>query len=183
MTARSPRVPVLLRQLRAVDLQICRQFNRLNRLVWASRLFGLVSRLGDGPFWYANMLAMIAVHRTQGVVAVAHMLLVGIVCLMLYKWVKEATMRIRPFERHAGILKNVEPLDRYSFPSGHTLHAVAFNYVAILHFPLWGAALIGFTLLVAASRLVLGLHYPSDVIGGAAIGATVATASLPLLST
>jgi undecaprenyl-diphosphatase len=73
-------------------------------------------------------------------------------------------------------------LDQFSFPSGHTLHSVAFTLVVYYHFPGSVWLLTPFTLLVAISRPLLGLHYPSDVLAGAAIGATIALCSqqLPL---
>lgn len=66
------------------------------------------------------------------------------------------------------------PLDRFSFPSGHTLHAVCFTLVACAHYPGLLLLLVPFTLLVAASRLILGLHWLSDVIAGAGIGGLMA---------
>jgi undecaprenyl-diphosphatase len=79
-----------------------------------------------------------------------------------------------------GIRAGTPPLDRYSFPSGHTLHAVSFTAIATAHFPELGWVLVPFTVLVAASRVVLGLHYPSDVLAGAAIGAALAGAGVLL---
>ena len=73
-----------------------------------------------------------------------------------------------------------DPLDPFSFPSGHTLHAVAFSIVAIAFYPVLAWLLVPFTLLVAASRVVLGLHYPSDVAAGAALGARIAQGALAL---
>ena len=61
-----------------------------------------------------------------------------------------------------------------SFPSGHTMHAVAFAWQASAHFPELGWVLVPLAALIAASRVVLGLHYPSDVLAGAAIGAALA---------
>lgn len=58
------------------------------------------------------------------------------------------------------------------------LRAVAFALVACWHYAGLAVLLVPFTLLTAASRVVLGLHYPSDVLAGAAIGAVVAVASL-----
>jgi undecaprenyl-diphosphatase len=74
----------------------------------------------------------------------------------------------------------VEPLDEFSFPSGHTLHAVAFSVVALAYFPALAVVLTPFIVLTAISRIALGLHYPSDVFAGAAIGAGVGLVALRL---
>ena len=73
------------------------------------------------------------------------------------------------------------PLDRYSFPSGHTLHAVLFTAIAIHHVPALAIVLVPFALLVAALRVVLGLYYLIDVLAGAALGALIAAVSQALL--
>ena len=64
-----------------------------------------------------------------------------------------------------------------SFPSGHTLHAVTFSMIACAYFPALAVILVPFALLVAISRMVLGLHYPSDVLAGAALGLAIAICS------
>ena len=55
------------------------------------------------------------------------MALVGLVNLLIYKLIKTLTRRERPYVQHPGIHASRAPLDRYSFPSGHTLHTVAFG--------------------------------------------------------
>jgi undecaprenyl-diphosphatase len=87
-------------------------------------------------------------------------------------------VRERPYIGLIGIDCAMPPLDRYSFPSGHTLHAVGFTTVAVTAFPALAALLVPFAVLVAASRVILGLHYPTDVLAGAAIGYGVAQAVL-----
>ena len=82
--------------------------------------------------------------------------------------------------RHPGINLAMPPLDRYSFPSGHTLHAVSFAWQAIAHFPALSWILVPAASLIALSRVVLGLHYPTDVLAGAAIGALLAACGLAL---
>jgi undecaprenyl-diphosphatase len=69
------------------------------------------------------------------------------------------------------------PLDRFSFPSGHTLHAAAFTTVALAYYPMLAWLLVPFAVLVAMSRVILGLHYPSDVFARAAIGLSLAAIS------
>jgi undecaprenyl-diphosphatase len=77
-----------------------------------------------------------------------------------------------------GMRRYVEPRDEFSFPSGHTLHAVAFAGIAVWYFPALALLLLPFVVLTALSRIALGLHYPSDVVAGAGIGAAVALGSL-----
>jgi undecaprenyl-diphosphatase len=126
------------------------------------------------------MLALLLAHGTDAALPVAHMLGVGIVCTLLYRTLKQGTLRPRPYEVHAHIAAAAAPLDRFSFPSGHTLHAVAFTLVALAYYPALAPLLVTMTAAVAASRMVLGLHYPSDVLAGAALGAAVALGSLGL---
>jgi undecaprenyl-diphosphatase len=87
-------------------------------------------------------------------------------------------VRERPFITHASIDPAAAPLDRYSFPSGHTLHAVSFAWQASAHFPELAWVLLPLAGLIAGSRVVLGLHYPSDVLAGAAIGGALAQLGL-----
>lgn len=147
---------------------------------WEVVLFRAVSRLGNGIFWYALMGALIVWHGYTALPAVAHMLAAGLVGTLLYMWLKGATERPRPYQACPTICCLTAPLDRFSFPSGHTLHAVTFSIIATAYYPALAALVWPFTLLVAASRLVLGLHYPSDVVVGALLGAAIAGLSLTL---
>ena len=75
----------------------------------------------------------------------------------------------------------IAPLDEFSFPSGHTLHAVSFSLVALAYYPILAWLLLPFALSVAVSRVVLGMHYPSDVLAAVAIGTGLASLSLWLI--
>lgn len=152
------------------ELHLCRFFNTYVEKKYVQHLFAAVSRIGDGVVWYATMVMLPFVWGLSALAVVAKMLLVGGVGLLIYKQLKQRTKRQRPCKRHFGISHPVAPLDEYSFPSGHTLHAVGFTAVAGAHFPVLWWLLAPLTALIAMSRLVLGLHYPSDVIVGALIG-------------
>ncbi|MFP7723819.1 phosphatase PAP2 family protein [Lysobacter sp. A3-1-A15] len=137
-----------------------------------------VSRLGDGVFWYALMATIVVVDGMRGLHASLHLAATGVVAVSLYKWLKRWTRRPRPCASDARIHAPVAPLDEFSFPSGHTLHAVAFSIVAVAHYPGLAWLLVPFAASVAVSRVVLGLHYPSDVLAATALGTALASASI-----
>jgi undecaprenyl-diphosphatase len=173
-------VTIFVRVDRA-EQRLCILANAVCRRRVLRGLFRVVSRLGDGVVWYALMAAMPLFFGLsqwqQGLRVSAQMLCAGAFGLVLYKFLKRRLVRERPFIGLIGIECAMPPLDRYSFPSGHTLHAVLFTAIAIRHVPELAVLLVPFALMVAASRVVLGLHYPSDVLAGATLGALVAAVS------
>ncbi len=156
------------------DLQITRACNRLCRARPVRRFFALVSRLGDGLWWYALILAIPFLYGPAALGVSLRMAITGALGLLVYKWIKARTARPRPFTRSHQIAPGTAPLDQFSFPSGHTLHATAFTLVAVAGLPGLFWLTVPFAVAVALSRLVLGLHYPSDVLAGAALGAALA---------
>lgn len=159
----------------------CLVANRWGERPFVRAYFRAVSRLGDGSIWYVLMAAIILVEGWAGLAASAHLAATGCVALFLYRRLKIWTRRARPCNADERIRAWVAPLDEFSFPSGHTLHAVAFSLVAIAHYPVLAWVLLPFTLSIAASRVVLGVHYPSDVLAATAIGTTLAWLSLWLV--
>lgn len=168
----------LLAWIALPELGLCHTLNRWGRRPGPRLLFRTVSRLGDGPIWYALMFGIAVLGGASGPRAGAHLAVIGLVCLLLYRSLKRATRRPRPFAQHHSIKAHIAPLDEFSFPSGHTLHATAFSVVACTYYPGLAWVLVPFTLLIALSRVILGLHYPSDVLAAFAIGAGIAAASL-----
>jgi undecaprenyl-diphosphatase len=154
----------------SAERRLCLAMNRWCARRALRRLFGIVSRLGDGVFWYTLMAVLAVAGGMRGAVAALHMALTGLVAAAMYRGLKRWTRRPRPFRAHNGIVPYIAPLDEFSFPSGHTLHAVSFTMIALAYFPMLAPVLVPFTILVAMSRIVLGLHYPSDVLAATAIG-------------
>jgi undecaprenyl-diphosphatase len=173
--------PTLLPEPATGELRLALALNQLGVHRPVLLLFRAASRLGDGVFWYALMSVLALLGGADGLSAATHMALTGLVVAGLYRAMKGVIRRPRPFRRHAGIVARVRPLDEFSFPSGHTLHAVSFSLVAIAWYPFLAWILLPFTLLVAASRVILGVHYPSDVLAACAIGAAIAGVSLSLV--
>ena len=158
------------RQISAFDEALCIRCNRISRFRPVSLFFKLVSRIGDGAFWYALMAVLPPVYGPVALAVVARMALAGMLGVLAYKWLKAKTLRPRPYQICPAVHAVAAPLDQFSFPSGHTLHAVSLSWVAAAYFPELGPLLFATAALIAASRPILGLHYPSDVAAGAAIG-------------
>ena len=159
----------------------CLQVNQWATHAAVRRYFAAVSRLGDGAFWYWLMALIVLVEGWDGLGASAHLAATGCTALFLYRRLKRWTRRARPCNADARIRAWVAPLDEFSFPSGHTLHAVAFSLAAIAHYPALAWVLSPFTASVAASRVVLGVHYPSDVLAATGMGVALASLSLWLV--
>jgi undecaprenyl-diphosphatase len=161
-----------------LEQRLCLAINGLSTRSSVRSFFAAVSRVGDGWVWYALMVVLAATQGVYGVRAALAMGLASLVGVGLYKVLKARLVRERPYLTHQDIRVGCAPLDRYSFPSGHTLHAVLFSIVAIAWFPALAAVLVPLALLIALSRVVLGLHYPTDVLVGALLGWGLAELSL-----
>ena len=142
------------------------------------RLLFWCSRLGDGHLWVALLLVLPVAGGPLGWHCAKLLAVVGAVNLAIYWTIKIGTRRSRPCAQCPGIKACAPIPDVFSFPSGHTLHAAAFALLLSAHYPALAPLLWFYTLLVAVARVVLGLHFPSDVLVGGLIGA--ATASLAL---
>lgn len=170
----------LFHRVDAFEERLCVRMNRACRREGVREFFRIVSRLGDGFFWYLLLLLLPVCYGEAALVPAAVMGGVAVVGIALYTFLKNRLVRERPYVTCVGISAGTSPLDRYSFPSGHTLHAVAFTTQATAHFPELAWLLVPFAALVAASRVVLGLHYPTDVLAGATLGALLACAGLAM---
>ncbi|MGH8238897.1 MAG: phosphatase PAP2 family protein [Steroidobacteraceae bacterium] len=175
------RTAQLFRRVDAFEHSWCLRLNRGCSQPAVRDVFSAISKLGDGVFWYGLIALLPVVYGEPALYPALRMAVVGLIGVGLYKYLKSRLVRERPYISLAGIVPGTRALDRYSFPSGHTLHAVSFTTLAVDSFPELAVLLVPFATLIAASRVVLGLHYPSDVAAGALIGAALATLSMVLV--
>jgi undecaprenyl-diphosphatase len=170
----------ILQYFDELEIGLCLRVNRYGRPEAVRRFFSVISRLGDGGAWLLLGGVVLLVRGPETLPFILHAAVVATIGATIYKLLKHRLVRERPYVANNMILCGTPPLDRYSFPSGHTLHAVSFTTLFGEFDPLLLIAAAPFAILVAISRIVLGLHYPSDVLAGAAIGALLARASLSL---
>jgi undecaprenyl-diphosphatase len=177
----SAKVLLAIAWLDQAELNACRAFNRSVRRAGLLRLFRIASRLGDGVLWYSLMALLALAGGSAGRMTALQCAAAGVVGLALYRGLKNVLVRERPYMTHSAIVCAGRPLDRFSFPSGHTLHAVCFTIIISAALPWAAVLLVPAALLIALSRMVLGLHYPTDVVAGGLLGAAIALATLSLM--
>ena len=171
----------LFHHVLASDLRITESVYAWRPPRWVCALTVGATRLGDGWLWLA-LAALLAAggsdyHRVLAVAAIA-----GGVASVTFTVLKRRFRRPRPCDRARHPLFAVRPPDCFSFPSGHTINAFAIATVLALQWPLFTPALGALAASIGASRVVLGLHYVSDVAAGALLGLLIGlTAGLTLL--
>ena len=163
------------------DHNLMRRVNRWRPPRWFQRWMLLASRAGDGWLWYTLGIFVLAVggpERYAAVCASGGAILAGIV---LFTAIKRISKRRRPcaFERHCW--STLLPPDQFSFPSGHSITAFACVVPMSLIYPDAGPALYFAAASVAASRILLGMHFLSDVVIGSALGATLGYSAFRLI--
>jgi len=157
-----------------LDLKGCLYLNQWSHQQQIANFFKVISRLGNGVFWYVMLFIVWVMNGVMFSLQIIYLLLSCSMGTAIYKILKVKTTRPRPYQVHQVIRLGEHPLDHFSFPSGHTLHAVMVTMVLGFIQPILLILMLPFTILVALSRMILGLHYPSDVLVGALIGATMA---------
>jgi undecaprenyl-diphosphatase len=172
----------LFRRFDAAEQRLCISFNRWSHRNSIRLFFAAISRLGNGVFWYVLILSLPVVAGMSGGIHALQFTTTGFIGVFIYKWMKQHWVRERPYISHLTIRAGTAPLDRYSFPSGHTLHAVSFAILFSVYYPPLAWIVVPFAALVAVSRVVLGLHYPTDVAVGALLGATLAGISINVMA-
>ena len=138
---------------------------------WLVPIFLVATVLGGG--W--GLLAIVPFAFPRATRTATLWLLAAIVAQSATVAVLKAVVaRVRPCEALAWCvpLVVVSP-GSHSFPSGHATGSFAFAAFIALRAPRWAAPAFAFAALVAWSRCVLGVHYPSDVLAGALLGGLI----------
>ena len=113
--------------------------------------------------------------RWMAIGAIITAIATGVCC---FQWLKKVTGRKRPCHIEPHCWSNTLPPDQFSFPSGHTITAFAASVPLWSFYPALTEGLIFCAVSVAISRILLGMHFVSDVIAGGLIGSLIGLAAV-----
>lgn len=153
-----------------------RMFSRLNNSATHGMLVRsckLISKSGDGVLYIALGAWLYVEHGFDDALFKA-LLLAFSIERPLYFLLKNGFKRNRPQQALPGFSSVIRPSDQFSFPSGHT--SAAFMVATLVsHFsPGLSLVMYPWALLVGFSRVVLGVHFPTDTLVGVMLGVSVA---------
>jgi undecaprenyl-diphosphatase len=147
-----------------------------------ARIARQVSRLGDGPL-YAVLALLLWLAGDSGARHLVLAMVLGFLMeLPLYLLLKRTIQRPRPADAQAALNAFIKPSDRFSFPSGHTAAAFMVAVLVSAWYPAMAPLVFSVALAIGASRVLLGVHYPSDIGAGAVLGSSCALLALMLQS-
>lgn len=144
----------------------------------AAQVARMISRLGDGPLYavLGVLLALFEAHSGRSLLAGA--LLAFLIELPLYLVLKNLIRRPRPADAIDSLSAFIQPSDKFSFPSGHTAGAFVMATLLTAYYPVCAPVVYPLAAMVGISRVMLGVHFPTDIVAGALLGLSCAFFSL-----
>lgn len=142
----------------------------------------LISKLGDGGVYLVIGLLVAWLDIERGIDFLLAGLFVFAIELPVYMFLKQAIKRDRPCDRFADVIPQITPSDKFSLPSGHAAAAFVFATVLSYYYPALMLPAYTVASLIALARVFLGVHYPTDILAGAALGLISSVIGLNLLA-
>src|SRR5271170_4151829 len=164
-------------QIQSNDHRLMRRVHRWRAPRWFRILMIVMTRLGDGWLWYSLGLILVLFGGAHRFAAIGAALSAAVAGIFLFRALKRTSRRKRPCEVEPHCWAAILPPDKYSFPSGHSITAFAVAISLGLFYPELLATLLTVAMLIAASRIILGMHFLSDVLAGSAIGVMLGVVS------
>src|SRR5579864_4062873 len=164
-------------QIQSNDHRLMRRVHRWRAPRWFRILMIVATRGGDGWLWYALGLILVVFRGPHRFAAIGAATSAAVAGIFIFRSLKHASHRKRPCEIEPHCWASILPPDKYSFPSGHSITAFAIALSIGLFYPQLQGCLLVIAFLIAGSRIILGMHFLSDVLAGSVIGAGLGVAS------
>ena len=162
----------------AIDHNLMRRVNRWRAPRWYRWWMLLATRAGDGWLWGVVGLALLFASddslRFRAVESAGCAVAAGV---LIFHKVKRVFCRTRPRDIEPHCWAHIVTRDRFSFPSGHSTTAFAVALSLGSYYPEIMPLLLVLAANVAVSRVVVGMHFLSDVVAGSAMGALLGYAA------
>ena len=152
------------------DHSLMRRVHRWPAPRWIRLWMICATRGGDGWLWYAMGLVILICGGEERFAAVGAAALASGAGITFFLALKKMAGRRRPCAIEPHCWSTLLPPDQFSFPSGHTITAFAVSVSLGLFYPHLLAGLLFVAASVAVSRILLGMHFLSDVLAGAVLG-------------
>ena len=171
---------VLMKSLTKFDTAL---FYRLHRLTDNRNCRSIIwlSRTGDGYLYLVMGILLWAFEPQHGELFLYTALMAYALELPLYVVLKKSIKRPRPCDFLLNFKAHVTPADKFSLPSGHTAAACLMASIVSHYYPSFAVIAYSWAFLIGLSRVLLGVHYPTDVVAGMVLGTTIALLSLSIL--
>jgi len=163
------------------DQRLMRRVNRWPAPRWIRLWMLAATRGGDGWLWYAMGIVILLFGGSSRFRAIGAGALAEGVGVAIFLRLKKWTGRKRPCTYEPHCWASLLPPDQFSFPSGHTITAFAVAISLSLFYPGLAVGLLFCAVSVATSRILLGMHFLSDVLAGAVIGTGLAFGAVELM--
>ena len=174
--ARSIAAERLFASLDAIEVVIVQRSVRTCERLRLERIARLATRLGNGWLYPILALFVLAARIDAPLRFLATSSASLLVAFAMYPVLKQILARTRPCDYVPSLAREIEPIDHYSCPSGHSMTAAAFGVPLVFASPEFAPLTIAVCGVVGWSRVALGHHYVTDVVFGWLLGAAVAGA-------
>lgn len=145
------------------------------RAPWLNPVMNFITNLGnEGIFWIALIILMFFFKKTRKIAVCAAISMI-LTLVLVNIALKPMIARTRPYVLLENLTFITKQPGDHSFPSGHSAHALAASWVMFrMMKKKYGVPLLVLGILIALSRLYVGVHFPTDVIAGCACGMIMA---------
>jgi undecaprenyl-diphosphatase len=164
------------------DHGLMRRLNRWRAPRWIRYWMIAATRMGDGWLWYAVGIILLLWGGPQRFSAVGAAGSAAVAGILVFKAMKHLSQRPRPCQLEPHCWSKILPPDKFSFPSGHTMTAFSIALVLSYYYPSLEATFFFLALSIAFSRIVLGMHFLSDVLAGMVLGVALGCAAITIFA-